>query len=72
MTEAAADGEIGALLGTLDAQRRHVLGILEGLPDEALRRVVLPSGWTCLGLSRSTWKPGPTRGRSARRCRPRM
>ena len=29
-----------------------MLGILEGLPGEALRRQVLPSGWTCLGLVR--------------------
>ena len=38
------------LLASLAHQRSHVLGILEGLPDEALRRPVLPSGWTCLGL----------------------
>ncbi|MET8701389.1 DinB family protein [Kitasatospora sp. NPDC004723] len=38
------------LLRSLDAQRRHVLGILDGLDDEALRRPVLPSGWHCLGL----------------------
>jgi len=36
----------------LNAQRRHVLGILEGLDEEALRRPVLPSGWSCLGLVR--------------------
>ena len=46
----APDGT--ALLRSLTAQRRHVLGILEGLPEEALRRRVLPSGWTCLGLVR--------------------
>src|SRR3954454_20621139 len=34
----------------LDAQRRHVLGILEGLDDEALVRPVLPSGWSCAGM----------------------
>jgi hypothetical protein len=39
-------------LASLSAQRDHVLGILEGLPDDALRRPVLPSGWTCLGLVR--------------------
>jgi hypothetical protein len=38
------------MLSSLNDQREHVLGILEGLPDEALRRPVLPSGWTCLGL----------------------
>ena len=41
-----------ALLGALRQQRQHVLGILEGLPEQALRRPVLPSGWTCLGLVR--------------------
>ncbi len=34
----------------LSAQRRHVLGILDGLDDEQLRRPVLPSGWSGLGL----------------------
>ncbi|MFG2636421.1 DinB family protein [Streptomyces sp. NPDC048362] len=42
--------EIRALLTALNAQRRHVLGILDGLDEEALRRPVLPSGWHCLGL----------------------
>jgi Protein of unknown function (DUF664) len=41
-----------ALLASLTSQRDHVLGILEGLTEEALRRPVLPSGWTCLGLVR--------------------
>ncbi len=45
MSEEAAE-----LLGTLDGQREHVLGILEGLSDDDLRRPILPSGWTCLGL----------------------
>lgn len=40
------------LLSYLNAQREHVLGILEGLDEEALRRPVLPSGWSCLGLVR--------------------
>jgi hypothetical protein len=38
------------LLSSLSDQRDHVLGILEGLPEEDLRRPVLPSGWVCLGL----------------------
>jgi hypothetical protein len=38
------------LLGHLAAQREHVLGILDGLTDEQLRRPLLPSGWHCLGL----------------------
>jgi hypothetical protein len=44
--------ETELLLSSLANQREHVLGILDGLPDEALRRPVLPSGWTCLGLVR--------------------
>ncbi|MET9498808.1 DinB family protein [Streptomyces sp. NPDC006552] len=47
---AAADSELQALLTALNAQRRHVLGILDGLDPKALRRPVLPSGWNCLGL----------------------
>ena len=40
------------LLDRLADQRRHVLTQLEGLTDEQLRRPVLPSGWSCLGLVR--------------------
>jgi len=42
--------ETELLLGFLDEQRNHVLGILEGLTEEQLRRPVLPSGWHCLGM----------------------
>ncbi len=42
--------ETTALLRYLDAQREHVLGILDGLDDATLRRPILPSGWSCLGL----------------------
>jgi uncharacterized damage-inducible protein DinB len=38
------------LLAFLTGQRRHILGALDGLDDESLRRPVLPSGWSCLGL----------------------
>jgi uncharacterized damage-inducible protein DinB len=44
--------ETEALISVLDNQRDHVLGILDGLSEEALRRPVLPSGWSCLGLVR--------------------
>ncbi|MEU4228611.1 DinB family protein [Nonomuraea sp. NPDC026600] len=44
--------ETETLLEVLNGQRDHVLGILDGLPEDALRRPVLPSGWTCLGLVR--------------------
>src|ERR1700745_2429738 len=50
MTQQAMTDEVRALLSALSSQRNHVLGILDGLTDEALRRPVLPSGWTCLGL----------------------
>lgn len=42
--------ETEALLAALNAQREHVLGAVDGLPDADLRRPVLPSGWTSLGL----------------------
>ena len=42
--------ESQALLSSLVTQRVHVLGILEGLSEEDLRRPVLPSQWTCAGL----------------------
>lgn len=42
--------ETAALLRSLDNQRGHVLGILEGLSDDDLRRPVLPTGWNCVGL----------------------
>lgn len=35
---------------SLTSQRRHVLGILEGLDEDAMRKPVLPSGWSCAGL----------------------
>jgi uncharacterized damage-inducible protein DinB len=43
-------GETSALLRYLNNQREHALEILRGLDEETLRRPVLPSGWTCLGL----------------------
>ena len=46
----AVDAEIIALMRCLQRQRNHVLGAVEGLSDEALRRRVLPSGWSCLGM----------------------
>ena len=46
------DDEKHALLTSLTSQREHVLGALEGLSDDQLRRPVLPSGWTPLGMVR--------------------
>jgi hypothetical protein len=40
------------LLDRLAGQRRHVLTQLDGLSEDQLRRPVLPSGWSCLGLVR--------------------
>ncbi len=47
---AAGSSERAALLLCLSKQREHLLGALEGLPEQALRQPVLPSGWTCAGL----------------------
>lgn len=44
--------ERALLLRRLNGQRNHVLNHLDGLSDEQLRRPVLPSGWSCLGLVR--------------------
>jgi uncharacterized damage-inducible protein DinB len=46
------NGEKDALLAALNAQREHVLGTLAGLSEDDLRRPVLPSGWTALGVIR--------------------
>lgn len=50
MSSTSLTPDLQVLLDSLGAQRRHVLGILEGLDEDALRRPVLPSGWSCLGL----------------------
>jgi uncharacterized damage-inducible protein DinB len=50
MSQTTATDERAMLLAYLDVQRNHVLGILEGLSDEDLRRPMLPTGWTCVGM----------------------
>jgi len=50
MSQPTMVDERAMLLSYLNAQRNHVLGILEGLSEEDLRRPALPSGWTCVGL----------------------
>jgi hypothetical protein len=50
MSEPAMTRETAVLLASLNNQRDHVLGILDGLSEDDLRRPVLPSQWTCLGL----------------------
>jgi uncharacterized protein YndB with AHSA1/START domain len=42
--------ERASLMTFLDAQRHSVLAILDGLEDNDLRRPVVPSGWTPLGV----------------------
>ena len=43
--------EADLLLRFLNGQRRHVLGILEGLPEDQLRPVLFPEGRTPNGAS---------------------
>ncbi|MFI1408420.1 DUF664 domain-containing protein [Streptomyces sp. NPDC020707] len=50
LSDTTPGSEVTALLRSLHGQRRHVLGILDGLDAADLRRPVLPSGWDCLGL----------------------
>jgi hypothetical protein len=50
MAQSTTVDEKQMLLSYLNEQRNHVLGILEGLSEEDLRRPVLPSGWTSVGL----------------------
>ena len=50
MPTPASTDETSALLSSLRDQRAHVLGVLEGLTEDDLRRPVLPTGWSCLGL----------------------
>jgi uncharacterized protein DUF664 len=50
VAEADPVDEKASLLTTLRTQREHVLGILDGLAEADLRRPLLPSGWSCLGL----------------------
>src|SRR6266487_5277636 len=50
MTQPPVTKDSQALVSSLATQRNHVLGILEGLSEEDLRRPILPSQWTCAGL----------------------
>lgn len=42
--------ELDALTAFLHAQRHSVLTIIEGLDEVHMRRSVVPSGWTALGM----------------------
>ena len=44
--------ERALLLRSLAGQRAHVLTQVDGLSEDQLRRPVLPSGWSCIGLLR--------------------
>lgn len=48
--EPSRSAEKSVLLTCLAGQRQHVLAALEGLDDEAMRRGVLPSGWSPVQL----------------------
>lgn len=50
MTQPATSSQATDLVACLAKQRKHVPGILKDLPEEAMRRPVLPTGWTCAGL----------------------
>ncbi|MBI4942785.1 MAG: DUF664 domain-containing protein [Actinobacteria bacterium] len=49
-TAPSTDPGTAALVSALRAQQARVTGILDGLDDAALRRPVLSSGWSCLGM----------------------
>src|SRR5260370_2246189 len=50
MTQPPMIKESQPIVSSLAAQRRHVLGILEGLCEQDLGRPILPSQWSCAGL----------------------
>ena len=49
-TVATANTEIHTLLDRLAAEQRRVIGIVAELDEDAMRRVILPSGWSCAGM----------------------
>lgn len=50
MTQLASSNQATDLMNYLTGQREHVVGSLENLPEEAMRRPILPTGWSCAGL----------------------
>ncbi len=50
MNAVEVPAEAAALQWFLDAQRRSVLDIVDGLSDEQLTTSVMTSGWTPVGL----------------------
>lgn len=61
MTASDHPAEREALLKELSVAREHIVEAIDGLDEEALRRRVLPSGWTCLGLVNHFPTNGPDR-----------
>ena len=49
-TTTRTDAQLTAVAVALDAQRAHVLGAIDDLTEDQLRRPMLPSGWNCLDL----------------------
>ena len=50
MLQSVTTSETVLLVRWLDSQRTHAIEILDGLTDEELRRPILQSGWSCLGM----------------------
>ena len=50
LSSSSAGIEVETILVWLQDQRAHAIGILDGLGDDDLRRPVLSSGWSCLGM----------------------
>ena len=50
MTTLTSTNDTATVLSWLSEQQRRVRGIVAGLDEEAMRRVVLPSGWSCAGM----------------------
>ena len=49
-TVPASSTELHTLLDRLAAQQHRVIGILAELDEDAMRRVILPSRWSCAGM----------------------
>lgn len=49
-TSSVTTADPARLLSALEGQQHRILGILDGLDEQTLRRPVLPSGWSCLGM----------------------
>ncbi len=50
MVETLSNTDTELFIEWMDGQRKHAIEILEGLSDDDLRRPILPSGWSCLGM----------------------